>query len=245
MVNMLNKFFSTHLKSRVFYIVLLIFNYFLFAQNGIAQTNCLAVPVVATFNSKPLILTDTTYSKSGNHKIKFEVLKFYISKVTLKQTNNIVWQENDSFHLIDFDENDSNALCLEIPDDIEFDAIQFNLGIDSLTNVSGALGGDLDPTKGMYWTWQSGYVNFKLQGTSSLCNNPKNEFEFHLGGYLKPFNNLQTIQLMISNPNQFIIAFNLEQFVNQLDLENVNHIMSPSAAAVEHAQLAAKCFSIK
>jgi hypothetical protein len=67
--------------------------------------------------------------------------------------------------LIDFDENDSNALCLEIPDDIEFDAIQFNLGLDSLTNVSGALGGDLDPTKGMYWTWQNGYVNFKLQGS--------------------------------------------------------------------------------
>ena len=83
------------------------------------------------------------------------------------------------------------ALCLEIPEDTEFDAIQFNLGIDSLTNVSGALGGDLDPTKGMYWTWQNGYVNFKLQGTSDLCNNPKNEFEFHLGGYLKPFNNYE------------------------------------------------------
>ncbi len=242
---MLTIFFTTHIKSRVYYIILLCFLSFLFIQKGYTQTNCLSVPVVAKFNNKPLILSDTTYTISGNHKIKFEVLKLYISKVTLKQTNRMVWQENDSFHLIDFDENDSNALCLEIPDDIEFDAIQFNLGIDSLTNVSGALGGDLDPTKGMYWTWQNGYINLKSEGTSDLCNNPKNEFKYHLGGYLTPYNNLQTIQLMISNPNQFMIYFDVEQFVNRLDLENVNHIMSPGAAAVEHAQFAAKCFSIK
>lgn len=210
-----------------------------------AQENCQKIPILATYNYKPLVLNDTNYSLKAKHQIKFEVFKFYISKISLLKSNQMVWQEDDSFHLIDIEENDSNALCLDIPEDIEFDAIQFNLGIDSLTNVSGALGGDLDPTKGMYWTWQNGYVNFKLQGTSNLCNNPKNEFEFHLGGYLKPFNNLQHIKLELSNPNQFSIAFNLEQFVNGLDLEHVNHIMSPSIIAVEHAQLASKCFSIK
>lgn len=242
---MLNKLIMMHFKSIVSVVIFLICNSFLNPHKTYAQTNCLEVPVVAIFGNKPLVLTDTTYTINGNHKIKFEVFKFYISKVTLIAANQIVWQEDDSFHLIDFDENDSNALCLDIPDDIEFDAIQFNLGLDSLTNVSGALGGDLDPTKGMYWTWQNGYVNLKLQGVSDLCSNPKNEFEFHLGGYLKPFNNLQHVKLTLANSNQFNIAFNLEQFVKGLNLENVNHIMSPSAIAVEHAQLAAKCFGIK
>lgn len=210
-----------------------------------AQTNCLKVPVQVMFKNIPLLIGDTTYTLKINQHIKFEMMKFYLSKIILLNANQIVWQEDNSFYLIDLEENDSNFLCLNVPEDIEFDAIQFNLGIDSLTNVSGALGGALDPTKGMYWTWQNGYVNFKLQGTSDLCNNPKNEFEFHLGGYLKPFSNLQTILLPVSNVNQFNIVFNLEQFVNGLDLENVNHIMSPNAAAVEHAQLAAKCFSIK
>ena len=211
----------------------------------VAQDNCQRVPLAVSYNFKPLLLNDTAYAYKVKHKIKFEVFKFYISKITLIKSNQVVWQEDNSFHLIDIEENDSSALCLEIPEDTEFDAIQFNLGIDSLTNVSGALGGDLDPTKGMYWTWQNGYVNFKLQGTSDLCNNPKNEFEFHLGGYLKPFNNLQHVKLMVSNSNKFSISFNMEQFVNGLNLENINHIMSPSAVANELAQLAAKCFSIK
>ena len=78
----------------------------------------------------------------NNHKIRFETLKFYLSSVTLIERALPVWKEEESFHLIDFEERDSNALCLEIPDGLTFDAIQFNLGIDSLTNVSGALGGD-------------------------------------------------------------------------------------------------------
>ena len=242
---MLNKIFSMQFKLVYSVYLFLILNCFNTISNAQEQSNCIKVPVSSIYANKPLVLGDTAYTVAGNHKIKFELLKFYISKVALMQSNQIVWQEEESFHLIDFDESDSNALCLNIPDDIEFNAIQFNLGIDSLTNVSGALGGDLDPTKGMYWTWQNGYVNFKLQGTSDLCSNPKNEFEFHLGGYLKPFNNLQHIKLMIPNSNQFGIVFNMEQFILGLDLINVNHIMSPSASAVEHAQKAAKCFSIK
>jgi hypothetical protein len=214
-------------------------------HNLYAQDECLKIPVITNYNSKLVVLEDTTYQLKSNHQIKFETFKFYLSNITLFRNNLPIWKEDESFHLIDAENVDSNNLCLIIPDDLAFDAIQFNLGIDSNTNVAGALGGDLDPTKGMYWTWQNGYINLKLQGTSNLCNTQKNEFEFHLGGYLPPFNNVQRVKLMISNPAQFAIVFNLEQFVNQLDLQNVNHIMSPSQLAVEHAQLASKCFSIK
>jgi hypothetical protein len=47
-----------------------------------------------------------------------------------------------------------SKLSFDLPTYLKYDQIQFQLGIDSLTNVSGAMGGDLDPTKGMYWTWQ-------------------------------------------------------------------------------------------
>ena len=95
---------------------------------------------------------------------------------------------------------------------MRFNTIAFNLGIDSITNVSGAQGGDLDPTKGMYWAWQSGFINIKLQGTSNSCPPPKNEFEFHLGGYQYPFNSLQTIILKTGNEKKlryFLILKNL------------------------------------
>ena len=59
--------------------------------------------------------------------------------------------------------------------------IYFQIGIDSLTNVSGDLDGDLDPALGMYWAWNSGYINMKLEGKSSSCKSVKKEFQFHIG----------------------------------------------------------------
>jgi len=59
------------------------------------------------------------------------------------------------------------------------------IGTDSITNVSGALDGDLDPIKGMYWAWNSGCINFKLEGTR-VISGKKTPFEYHIGGYNGP-----------------------------------------------------------
>lgn len=216
---------------------------FLFSLEHI-NAQCLTIPVLANFNNQGLIMNDTVYPLSDNHRIKFESFKFYMTNVVLVNNNQPVWIEDNSYHLVDFDDLDSNQLCLEIPDDLVFNAIKFTLGIDSATNASGVKGGDLDPTKGMYWTWQSGYINFKLEGTSNLCNNPKNQFEYHLGGYIPPYNNAQQVNLSVANPNKFKIIFKLDKFVNALNLSEVNHIMSPNQFAVIHARSAARCFEI-
>ena len=223
----------------------LFFLFVLVSKTGNAQNDCLDIPFEAKFSHQKLQINDTLYKLDGNHQIKFESFKFYISKIALLNNNQIVWSEENSYHLIDFEDNDTNNLCLNGIDDLDFNGIQFFLGIDSLTNVSGVFGGDLDPTKGMYWTWQSGYINFKLQGISNKCNNPKNEFQYHLGGYVAPFNCLQKVQLPVQSNKLFKIIFNLEKFIYQVDLENVNHIMSPNENAVEYAKMAASCFSIQ
>lgn len=236
---------STSFLKRTPNSIVLIFTLILIATSVKSQNDCLEVPVNATFNNQKIQLNDTVYKLDNTHQIKFESLKFYVSKISLLNNNQTVWQEENSYYLIDFEETDSNKLCLSELDEIDFNAIQFFLGIDSMTNVSGAIGGDLDPTKGMYWTWQSGYINFKLQGVSNKCNNPKNEFQYHLGGYVAPFNCLQKVQLSVHNNKNFNIIFNVEKFIQQVDLENINHIMSPNANAFEYAKIAAQCFSIQ
>ena len=134
---------------------------------------------------------DSTYKLSANDSIQITAFKFYISNVELLNNNKSVWKDAVQFHLMDaFIEK---SLVVIIPTDILYTKLKFNLGIDSTTNVSGAMGGDLDPTKGMYWTWQSGYINFKLEGTSNICKTRHNEFQFHLGGYQYPYTNLQTV----------------------------------------------------
>ena len=105
------------------------------------------------------------------------------------------------------------VLILKLPPDLTYDQLAFDIGIDSITNVSGAMGGDLDPTKGMYWTWQSGYINFKLEGTSPDCPARKNEFQFHLGGYAYPNASVQKIALTATGQGNINVQMNLDMFL--------------------------------
>ena len=119
------------------------------------------------------------------------------------------------------------------------------MGIDSTTNVSGAMGGDLDPTKGMYWTWLSGYINFKLEGTSNICKTRHNEFQFHLGGYQHPFNSLQTVFIEISSKSTIEINIDLLKIFQQINLAQQHHIMSPEQDAMDFSEKVINSLSIK
>ena len=160
------------------------------------------------------------------------------------QNNKVVYKEKNSFHLYTAD-SINKSITLSVPTKLQFDSLKFNLGIDGVTNVSGAMGGDLDPTKGMYWTWQSGYINFKLEGKSSLSTHQKKEFQLHLGGYTQPLNALQTIILSVENKNSTDVVFDVKQFIEEIDLSQQNHIMSPTTQSVILSRLATKCFKIE
>ena len=155
------------------------------------QTNRLTISFGPVFNKLPLVL-EKNYSPMNNpDSFRINSCKFYISGIELLQNAKLIYKEKKSFHLLDAAEAASMTLMLNTPKDVLFNQIKFNIGIDSTTNASGAIGGDLDPTKGMYWTWQSGYINVKLEGQcSNLCKTRNNEFEFHLGGYCS-LSNLQ------------------------------------------------------
>ncbi|MDI9320861.1 MAG: hypothetical protein QM530_10385 [Phycisphaerales bacterium] len=170
-------------------------------------------------------------------------LKWYISKVSLIQDDQIVFSDPTIAHLLNIADPKSLEIELKSRKKISFNKLQFCIGIDSLTNVSGALGGDLDPTKGMYWTWQSGYINIKIEGESNSITN--RDFQLHLGGYLPPFAAIQTIVLPITNAsNDIKIGIELASWLGQISLIGPAHIMSPSKEAVSMSKEFAKQFFI-
>lgn len=202
--------------------------------------------VVVTFqpnygNTK--LVTDSFLKLNDNDSLKFESLKFYISNIKLLDNRKLVWQQENSFYLIDITDEKSLKILITIPSSCFYNELQFNLGIDSITNVSGAMGKALDPTKGMYWTWQSGYINFKLEGKSNVCKTRNNEFQFHLGGYQTPHNALQTINLELKSKHSINVKFDLKHLVSFLDLSKTNHIMSPSKEAVELSRKISQLFN--
>lgn len=173
--------------------------------------------------------------------IKWETVRFYISNIEYWKAGNKIGEPNKKHHLLDA-ENPS-SLLITTEKEIEFDQIKFDIGIDSITNVSGAMGGDLDPTKGMYWAWQTGYINIKLEGTAPNCPARKNRFQFHLGGYLPPYYALQSVQLKFLTPRKTAnIGLKLDEILNQIDLTQHYEIMRPCEAAVRLSEIIAKQF---
>jgi hypothetical protein len=95
-------------------------------------------------------------------------------------------------------------------------SIHFLLGIDSATNVRGIQKGVLDPVRGMFWTWNTGYVMAKLEGISSASTMPGKKFSYHVGGYAGNQNVIKSIDLSIpaSPENKIVLLVDLLRWFN-------------------------------
>lgn len=216
---------------------------FLFVHSfTIGQVNAIKFKILPYYSTYQRSINDTVFQLSSASDYKIDVLRFYISNIRFYKKDSLVYQEQKSFHLCDASIPNSNRFLMSKSENVSFDKFQFDLGIDSTTNVSGAMGGALDPTNGMYWTWQSGYINFKLEGRSNSCDTRNHEFQFHLGGYASPFSSLQTVSFNVKNSRDFILVLDLSQLLNNVDLAKQNHIMSPSIEAVKFSKLVAQSF---
>jgi hypothetical protein len=148
-----------------------------------------------------------------------------------------------SHHLLDLEQEASLTPTFQMPENLTFDSLFFELGVDSLSTASGAMGGDLDPTKGMFWTWQSGYINVKMEGYHSKCPNKNHGFEFHLGGYLPPFSSLQKVTVPLVSNKKALITLEFAPFFEQVDWGKKPSIMSPGAEAQRLSGIMAKSFT--
>jgi hypothetical protein len=197
------------------------------------------------YGADTLNLKEGVFKTNDANDLQFLAVKFYISNVQFLKNEKVVLQATNCFHLIDVAQPQTCGITIQNKSVITFDAIQFNLGIDSLVNVSGAMEGDLEVSKGMYWTWQSGYINFKLEGTSNLCQTRNHEYQFHIGGYQTPFYCMQTIKLPVNRADRFSIQLDLKRIMNGIDLKKQNHIMSPNSEALLFSERIAQAFRIE
>lgn len=197
------------------------------------------------WGASSLVPGDSVYRLDNGDSVQIEVLRFYISGIELLDKGKTAWGEKNSFHLVDASSDRSLQVALTLPANISFDKIRFTLGVDSTTNVSGALGGDLDPTRGMYWTWQSGYINFKLEGTSRRSTARNNAFQFHFGGYLSPYASVQQVTLPKQNERKTTIGFDVRKWLGSIDLAQQNHVMTPGAEAVQLSKKVSALFTVE
>ncbi len=163
-----------------------------------AATHSLTIKFRAAADAQPLEFGNT-YTNAWGEQYTPTAFKFYIAQLRLINTDSgTSYNVNqDQYFLVNFDDSGSVELKLKaIPS--TYNQIGFLLGVDSIRNVSGAQSGALDPAKGMFWTWNSGYIMAKLEGNSPLSNQTNNKFEYHIGGFSGTDNVLK--QLTLSFP---------------------------------------------
>lgn len=191
----------------------------------------------------PVLKNERLMLSQGDDSLDITVFKFYISDIRFSNNGIETGRDPVRFHLVDA--SDPYSLTILIQDSVpESDTISFGLGIDSITSVSGVFGGDLDPVNGMYWTWQSGYINLKLEGSSILSPRPDHAFHFHLGGYAAPYNSYRVVKLPAKSASNLEIRVDTGKIFDTVNLSLENNIMSPSGAAMILSDKAIKMFSV-
>jgi hypothetical protein len=172
----------------------------------------------ATVHGQPLLL-HKNYADPHGDSFELDMFRFYAGKIKILPKGS---PENNThprgpnnppqksispaiYHLIDFADPSSTAVTMPVPEG-DYGEIRFQLGIDSADQTSGAKTGAQDPMKGMFWTWNSGYIAFKMEGRSPESAEPAHTFSYHIGGYRSPYRIIRTLTLRLADKQTLHIS---------------------------------------
>jgi hypothetical protein len=145
----------------------------------VATTN-LSITFNNTVNGKTISSSDTNYRNAAGNLYTISLLKYYVSNLVLVDENNKEWFAKN-YNLINIDELAQNTFLLKGIPTAKYTKMKFILGVDSLRNTTGVQDGFLDPSYGMLWDWNTGYIFFKHEGNYKNKVNEIKPLRFHLG----------------------------------------------------------------
>jgi hypothetical protein len=131
------------------------------------------------------------YTNANGETFRLSKLNYYISNIKLKTNDDkeFVVPQDSCYFLIIEDEEESHGVVLNNIPAGDYNQISFTIGVDSLRSTMdiSKRQGVLDPAQGhdgMYWTWNSGYIFFKMEGISPAAPvDQAHKFYYHIGGY--------------------------------------------------------------
>ena len=194
------------------------------------------------------------YQNPFGETFRLDKFKFYLGRVSFEGAQLLhTTHKRSGYFLIDFSDSLTTQIVLESPGE-SFSALGFQIGIDSTDQVRGAQTGALDPIHGMFWTWNSGYVIFKMEGDSPSSTADLNRIEHHIGGYRFNNNVSKTVHLELSNNlvvnkeiKEITIRVNLDAYwnaVNKITIHDTPVCSTPGETAKKIAANFNSMFSI-
>ncbi len=155
-----------------------------------------------------LVLDSPFYTNSSGQNYSISKFDYYISNIVFVNADgsNYVVPQDSSYFLIKENNASTWNINLKVPEG-NYVGINFIIGIDSLRNTKpiSERQGVLDISgagASMYWTWNSGYIFLKMEGTYDDPNDSvftRSPFTYHIGGfggYNSPtINNIKNVSL--------------------------------------------------
>lgn len=197
------------------------------------------------FNGKR-IHADSTYILEQGDSLTLRNWKYYLGNLMLDEVP--VTSGDEKYALVDAMEG---KVCLSgITKPGIYRQIRFRIGIDSADQSNGVRSGALDPLNNMYWTWNSGYIAFKLEGESPSAPPPLHRLEHHLGGYragqaFQPEVNMSLgylIELRSEEKVEWNIDVDLYRYWKYSSINAKPVIMKPGPPAMEQTEAIIRLF---
>ena len=173
------------------------------------------------FATQPLVFGNKYYVNAAQDTFNINELKHYFTNVSLQKPNGD-WINLKNYHLLDAKTPSSCTLEMNNVPAGNYTRLSFLLGIDSITNYGGVQDGALDPAWGMFWTWNTGYIFYRINGQTAsgksysydlggINNLPKITLDlqsFKLKSQAPKFYMSMDINEMFQNPSNFSMAIN-------------------------------------
>lgn len=184
---------------------------------------------------------ENDYTTANGGVITPSLFKYYVSNIVFSNDDgSTTYEVPNSYYIVDASDEESLEIDIEAVPNGEYSKVTFMLGVDSTSNVSGAQEGALDPANGMFWSWNTGYIFLKLEGTTA----DSTDVRYHIGGFRWNANNIKMIEADV--PTGSIINVNgteskvhymvdvAEFFKNPVDfdMESAPTVMMPNPTSV-------------
>ncbi len=156
-------------------------------ENPVAMPNEVHFKFDNHFGASELELGTTEYTTMHGDKITISIFNYWITNIRLVRKDGTEFTEAESYRLLRGDKASTHHFHIADVPAGTYTKVKFMIGVDVPRNTSGAQTGELDPVLNldMFWTWSTGYIQAKLEGTSPQSTSPSGKVAFHIAG-VKP-----------------------------------------------------------
>ena len=210
------------------------------------------------FGNEEISLNTANYTTLQNESITISEFNYWITNIKFIKSDGSEYVEPESYRLLRANEHATLHFHVKDVPVGTYTAVKFMIGVDVARNTSGAQTGALDPTNSgdMYWNWNTGYIQAKLEGTYKDSTNTDQIFRHHIGGVAagtetprEVMLNLGTnLEVSTTKAGSFVIKTDAAKWfgpATPVKVSMMTNMTHPGAMAAKIADNYKEMFSIK